>query len=322
MLIAWENEAILALAEIGAGKFEIVTPLGLDPGRAAGGAWSTRWSTRKGTRTVAEGYLNFLYSPLAQDLIGQELLPAAPTAAAAAQVRGAVPEDPAGDHRRRLRRLAQGAGDPLRRRRRLRPDLRKPADRCAACRRATCRSSGRAALRLARALVLPGFAAGARLHAALSGRDRLHSAGGAGAAALGSRLGGVWRVADATPRVLAALRLSASASSLAGGAASTRCWGCIVAWVLVRYEFPGRRVVDALVDLPFALPTAVAGIALAALYAPTGWLGARWRQARDRRSPTRRSASSSRWSSSACRSWCARCSRCWPTSTARSRRRR
>jgi sulfate transport system permease protein len=50
-------------------------------------------------------------------------------------------------------------------------------------------------------------------------------------------------------------------------------FGGIVAWVLVRYDFPGRRIVDAMVDLPFALPTAVAGIALAALYAPNGWIG-------------------------------------------------
>ncbi|WP_439629624.1 sulfate ABC transporter permease subunit CysT [Shinella sp.] len=50
-------------------------------------------------------------------------------------------------------------------------------------------------------------------------------------------------------------------------------FGVIVAWVIVRYEFPGRRIVDAVVDLPFALPTAVAGIALAALYAPNGWVG-------------------------------------------------
>jgi sulfate transport system permease protein len=51
-------------------------------------------------------------------------------------------------------------------------------------------------------------------------------------------------------------------------------FGTVVAWVLVRYSFPGRRIVDAMVDLPFALPTAVAGIALTTLYAPNGWLGA------------------------------------------------
>lgn len=75
-----------------------------------------------------------------------------------------------------------------------------------------------------------------------------------------------------SPRVLASLKLSFGASLIA--ALLNGVFGLIVAWVLVRYEFPGRRFVDALVDLPFALPTAVAGIALTALYAPNGWLGA------------------------------------------------
>ena len=74
------------------------------------------------------------------------------------------------------------------------------------------------------------------------------------------------------PRVLASLRLSFGAAILA--AAINAVSGLLVAWVLVRYPFPGRRVIDALVDLPFALPTAVAGIALTAVYAPNGWLGA------------------------------------------------
>ncbi len=73
------------------------------------------------------------------------------------------------------------------------------------------------------------------------------------------------------PRVIAALQLSFGASLVA--AAINAVFGLIVAWVLVRYEFPGKRVIDALVDLPFALPTAVAGIALTALYAPNGWFG-------------------------------------------------
>ncbi len=73
------------------------------------------------------------------------------------------------------------------------------------------------------------------------------------------------------PRVLAAYRLSFGASLIA--ALINAIFGLLVAWVLVRYTFPGRRVVDALVDLPFALPTAVAGIALATLYAPNGWIG-------------------------------------------------
>ena len=81
---------------------------------------------------------------------------------------------------------------------------------------------------------------------------------------------GFWRVV-LEPRVLAALELSFGASLIA--AAVNAVFGGIVAWTLVRYDFPGRRLVDALVDLPFALPTAVAGIALTALYAPNGWIG-------------------------------------------------
>lgn len=72
-------------------------------------------------------------------------------------------------------------------------------------------------------------------------------------------------------RALLAYRLSFGAAAIA--AAINLVFGLIVAWVLVRYDFPGKRLVNALVDLPFALPTAVAGIALTALYAPNGWLG-------------------------------------------------
>ncbi|WP_019918417.1 sulfate ABC transporter permease subunit CysT [Methyloversatilis discipulorum] len=74
-----------------------------------------------------------------------------------------------------------------------------------------------------------------------------------------------------TPRVLASYRLSFGASLLA--AAINAVFGLALAWALVRYSFPGKKLVDALIDLPFALPTAVAGIALTALYAPNGWLG-------------------------------------------------
>jgi sulfate transport system permease protein len=73
------------------------------------------------------------------------------------------------------------------------------------------------------------------------------------------------------PRTLAALRLSFGAATLA--ALVNVAMGLLIAWVLSRYDFPGRRVVDALVDLPFALPTAVAGIALATLYSANGWIG-------------------------------------------------
>ncbi len=81
---------------------------------------------------------------------------------------------------------------------------------------------------------------------------------------------GFWS-AVTSERVMASYRLSFGASLIA--AIINVVFGSVVAWVLVRYRFPGKRIVDALVDLPFALPTAVAGITLTALYAPNGWLG-------------------------------------------------
>ena len=79
-----------------------------------------------------------------------------------------------------------------------------------------------------------------------------------------------WEVAT-SPRALASYRVTFGLSLLA--ALVNGVFGVIVAWMLVRYEFPGKKLVDAMVDLPFALPTAVAGIALATLYAPEGWIG-------------------------------------------------
>jgi sulfate transport system permease protein len=80
----------------------------------------------------------------------------------------------------------------------------------------------------------------------------------------------IWAVAT-SPRTLAALKLSFLGAFFA--ASVNAVFGLILAWVLVRYDFPGKRFIDAAVDLPFALPTAVAGIALAAIYAPNGWVG-------------------------------------------------
>lgn len=74
------------------------------------------------------------------------------------------------------------------------------------------------------------------------------------------------------PRVYLAFRLSFGAAAIA--ALVDAVFGLVIAWVLVRYNFPGRKFVDATIDLPFALPTAVAGIALATLYGPNGWIGA------------------------------------------------
>ena len=86
----------------------------------------------------------------------------------------------------------------------------------------------------------------------------------------GLSLAELWAIAT-TPRVVAAFRVSFGTALIA--AMINVVFGLLVAWVLVRYRFPGHRLVDALVDLPFALPTAVAGIALTALYAPNGWVG-------------------------------------------------
>jgi len=82
--------------------------------------------------------------------------------------------------------------------------------------------------------------------------------------------GPFWSIAS-DPRVLAALRMSFGGALIA--ACVNAVFGVILAWVLVRYSFPGKRIIDAVVDLPFALPTAVAGIALTTLYSPNGWIG-------------------------------------------------
>jgi sulfate transport system permease protein len=80
-----------------------------------------------------------------------------------------------------------------------------------------------------------------------------------------------WRIAT-SPRTLAALQLSFGAAFIA--AAINAVFGLLVAWVLVRYRFPGKGILDAAIDLPIALPTAVAGISLAVIYAPNSWVGA------------------------------------------------
>lgn len=74
-----------------------------------------------------------------------------------------------------------------------------------------------------------------------------------------------------SPRVIASYKLSFGAALI--GASLNVVFGMLVAWVLVRYTFPGKKIIDALVDLPFALPTAVAGITLCAIFAPNGWVG-------------------------------------------------
>ena len=87
---------------------------------------------------------------------------------------------------------------------------------------------------------------------------------------LGIGWDGLWEILS-SERILKSLQLSFSTALFA--ALVNVVFGLLLAWCLVRYTFPGKRIIDALVDLPFALPTAVAGIALTSLYAPTGWIG-------------------------------------------------
>ncbi|MBD9535265.1 sulfate ABC transporter permease subunit CysT [Stenotrophomonas sp. STM01] len=117
---------------------------------------------------------------------------------------------------------------------------------------------------------MPGFGLGMGVTLFWLGLIVLIPLAGVFLKASGLGLAGIWQIWT-EPRVLAALRLSFGTAFAA--AAFNTVMGTWVAWVFVRYSFPGRRVFDAMIDLPFALPTAVAGIALTALYGGQGWLG-------------------------------------------------
>jgi sulfate/thiosulfate transport system permease protein len=126
-------------------------------------------------------------------------------------------------------------------------------------------------MRLARRSVLPGF--GLTLGLTLAWVSLILLLPLAALALRPWELGisGVWHSLT-EPRVLAALRLSFGAATLA--AAINVPLGLLIAWVMVRYRFPGRGLADSVIDMPLALPTAVAGISLTALFAPKGWIGA------------------------------------------------
>jgi len=119
--------------------------------------------------------------------------------------------------------------------------------------------------------VLPGFGMTFGFSMAYLGLIVLIPLAGVFLRSAGLGWDGFWALAT-DGRTLAALKLSFGAAL--AGAAINAVAGLLIAWVLVRYSFPGRRLVDAAIDLPFALPTAVSGLALAAIYAPNGWLGA------------------------------------------------
>lgn len=123
---------------------------------------------------------------------------------------------------------------------------------------------------LRRQSVLPGFSLSLGVTSAFLGLLVLLPLAALAAKAASLGPAAFWATVS-DPRALAAYRLSFGASLAA--AALNGVFGLLVAWVLVRYPFPGKRLVDALVDLPFALPTAVAGITLTTLYGPNGWIG-------------------------------------------------
>ena len=261
----WENEAFLALKELGADKFEIVVPslsiLAEPPVAVVDGNVD-----KKGTRKVAEAYLNYLYSDAGPEDHRQELLPAVqprgrrsgrPQALSRAQARD--DRDPlfGGWAKVQPTHFADGG---------IFDQIYQPTQLIAPL------DERRFLPRSQEAERHPGLRADARLHARLSRPDRAHPARRAGAALGGARAGptsgGSRPTRAPSRRCKRQLRRSRSLA-----AAINAVFGLIVAWVLVRYRFPGPALLDAIVDLPFALPTAVAGIALTALYAPNGWIG-------------------------------------------------
>jgi sulfate transport system permease protein len=131
-------------------------------------------------------------------------------------------------------------------------------------------AGGRTGFGLRRRGALPGFGVALGYTLAYLGLIVLLPLSALVLRAAGLGLSGFLQVAS-DPRIVAALWTSFGTAFAAALVASA--FGLLTAWVLTRYRFPGRRLVDAAVDLPFALPTAVAGIALAALYAPNGWIG-------------------------------------------------
>jgi sulfate/thiosulfate transport system permease protein len=158
--------------------------------------------------------------------------------------------------------MEEGAGDAFRRRRRIRPD-REIAALTFILRNVgwSIRAPG----------ALPGFAPTMTATLVYLALIVITPLGALVVRASGLGVGGILAIA-VEPRVLASLRVTFGISSAA--ALVDVAVGLPMAWALTRYSFPGRRLFDAIVDLPFALPTAVAGIALSTLYAPNGWFGA------------------------------------------------
>src|SRR5690348_14190345 len=247
----------------GQGPFRHRRALDDDPGRTAGGGGGRQRGERRQPRG-GRGVPEVPVHAAGAGHRGAAFLSFA-SPASSAEIRQPVSAGEDIHHRATVRRLAQGAGKILRRRRRLRSDrARLTAGALNPAR------DGVAMANAKRHRVLPGFGLSVGYTLAFLGLIVLLPLAALTWKASGIGVAGLLHLL-AAPRTQAALKLSfggALAASLVNAA-----FGLLVAWVLVRYRFPGRRLLDAMVDLPFALPTAVAGVALTAIYAPNGWIG-------------------------------------------------
>ena len=251
VLIAWENEALLALEGARQGQVRDRRAVGQHPRRAAGRGGRQGRAPQRARREVAEAYLEYLYSPEAQEIDRRSTTTGRATRRVPAKYAAQFPklelftidEVFGGWKKAQATHFADGGiFDQIYAAGTLRPRWRRA--------RTT--------------IVLPGFGLDARLHDRCTWPARADPARGAvprsrRRSSLARVLGGGRRRRARSPRT------GSRSARRSPRRWSTPCFGLLVAWVLVRYRFPGTRVVDALVDLPFALPTAVAGIALTTL---------------------------------------------------------
>ena len=264
VLLAWENEAFLAQREFGKDKFEIVSPplsILAEPPLAV----VDKVADKKGTRAVAEAYLKYWYTREGQEIAARNSYrPRDPEIAR--EYEKSFAKARTFYHRRRFWWLGQGAEGPFRRRRHFRPDLQELiwANLSAA------EAGGFVSTAVARRSTLPGFGLTMGLTLTWLSVIILIPLAGLFLQTFELSLDQFWGIVTSR-RTLNALKISFGLSFAA--ALVNLVMGTVIVWALVRYRFPGRRLFDAIVDIPFALPTAVAGVALTQLFAQKGWLG-------------------------------------------------
>ena len=257
VFISWENEAFLAVNELGKDKFEIVVPsvsiLAEPPVSLV-----DKVVDRRGTRSIAQAYLEYLYTPEGQEIAAKHYYRPR-LAAVAKKYAGNFPAV-------KLFTIDEVFGGWAKLRRRISNDG-------APSTKSINPNSTQGTQPMRRAFrphsILPGFGLTMGFTIFYLSLIILIPLGAAFLKTLTMGWPQFWETVTG-PRALASYRLSIGASLVAASINSVL--GLLAAWVLVRYEFPGKRIVDALIDLPFALPTAVAGITLTAMFAGE-WLG-------------------------------------------------